>query len=302
MSREHLPNRLMLAGVLILVTWVASACYKDAGENVQPTSNRVNLGDIMTTTPASPVVLFTSTPTTAPLATATKMLVPTTTPPGVTQGEPMTTAPTATSEAGPAVAEATNTPQLAPTFTPAISGETATATPAGPVIATPGMSDIQPSATTGPTLNPALHPTPTALPIEENPCIHVVKSGDTLYSIAQDAGVLLSDLVAANGSLLGGSENTPLQIGWQLTLPGCATATEAALTPEGTPVEETPAEPSGTQPAAGQTVTHVVQPGEHLYSIARQYGVDPQAIIDANHLANPNVLHPGDTLIIPPAQ
>jgi LysM repeat protein len=301
MSKEHLLNRLMLAGALALVVWGASACYKDAGENVQPTSNRVNLVDIMTMTPASPVVLFTATPTTAPLATATKMLVPTTTPSNLIPSEPPTVVPSATVETEPVVVEVSNTPQLAPSFTPAISGEMATATTTGPVIATPGMSDIQPSATPAPTINPALQPTPTALPVEQNPCIHVVKSGDTLYSIAQNAGVSLSDLVAANASLLGGSQTTTLQIGWQLAIPGCLTEAEQTLTAVAPPTEEATAGPTGTPPVAGEPVTHVVQPGEHLYSIARQYGVDPQAIIDANHLANPNVLHPGDTLIIPPA-
>ena len=302
MSRGSTLNRLMLVGVLVLMVWSASACYKDAGENVQPTSNRVNLGDIMTMTPASPVVVFTATPTVAPLATATRMLVPTTTPSNNIPSELPTVAPTATVEAGPAAAEPTNTPQLAPTFTPVISGETATATPAGPVIATPGMSDIQPSATPAPTINPALQPTPTAIPVEQNPCFHVVKSGDTLYSIARNAGVSLPDLVAANAALLSGSENTTLQIGWQLQIPGCVTEAEQTLTAEAPSTEETPIGPTGTPTVASGPITHVVQPGEHLYSIARKYGVDPQAIIAANHLANPNILHPGDTLIIPPAQ
>jgi len=304
MFKQDWFNRLVLAGILALVMWGASACYKDAGENVQPTSNRVNLGDIMTVTSASPEVLFTATPTTAPLATATKMLVPTTTPSNAIQSESPTVEATVAIETEPALVEATDTPQLAPTFTPAISGETATATTTGPLIATPGMSDIQASATPAPTINPALQPTPTAIPVEQNPCIRVVKSGDTLYSISQDAGVSLSDLVATNASLLGGSQTTTLQIGWQLKIPGCVTEAEQTLTAQPSPTAGTagtPAEPVATQPAPGGPITHVVQPGEHLYSIARQYGVDPQAIIDANNLANPNMLHPGDTLIIPAA-
>ena len=83
------------------------------------------------------------------------------------------------------------------------------------------MSDIQASPTLRPTIDSTFQPTPTALPVEQNPCIHVVKPNDTLYSIAQENDLLLNDLVAANPDLLGGSANTPLQIGWQLKIPGC---------------------------------------------------------------------------------
>ncbi len=44
---------------------------------------------------------------------------------------------------------------------------------------------------------------------------------------------------------------------------------------------------------------HIVQSGDTVYSIGRQYGVDPQAIINANSLANPNALSVGQQLTIP---
>lgn len=49
------------------------------------------------------------------------------------------------------------------------------------------------------------------------------------------------------------------------------------------------------------TTTHVVAWGETLYTIAHQYRVAPQAIIDANGLANPDHLYAGQQLIIPGA-
>ena len=45
-------------------------------------------------------------------------------------------------------------------------------------------------------------------------------------------------------------------------------------------------------------IIHVVQPGETIYSIAAQYNVSPQKIIIDNELENPNVLVPGQTLVI----
>jgi LysM repeat protein len=72
------------------------------------------------------------------------------------------------------------------------------------------------------------------------------------------------------------------------------------------PTEGTTVEPTveGTAAAAtgtptGSTTIHIVQPGEWIWQIARLYGVDPQAIIDANNLSSPSTISPGDELIIP---
>jgi len=44
---------------------------------------------------------------------------------------------------------------------------------------------------------------------------------------------------------------------------------------------------------------HVVQKGENLYRISLRYGVSQQAIINANHLSNPNYIWVGQRLCIP---
>jgi LysM repeat protein len=283
-------NRLVLVGTLLLIAVMVSACYKDAGENVEPTSNRVNLSDLTPTAPEmSPA---TATPTVAPVEasptpstlepTLTRTLVPTTTPFEAVEDVP-TDVPAA----------ATNTPaQIAPSFTPVDAG-----------ITTPGMSDILPSFTPAPTMDPSLQPTTTPVPPEENPCVHVVQPGDTLYSIATATEVELSALVAANPDLLGGSQVTPLQIGWQLQIPGCATTEEVEEVQEGSGEtgEVEGEQPIDLTPVQGGT-THVVQPGETIFAIARQYGLTPEDIIAANNLANPDRINPGDTLIIPSSQ
>jgi LysM repeat protein/predicted small secreted protein len=278
MSRERLLTPCRLIIVLILVALGLSACYKDAGEDVQPTSNRVNLSDIAATTSAPTIIPFT-TPT--PTIPAPATLVPTTTPFGTSENIPPTTIE-------PLPASPTNSmPGVLPSFTPLGASSTPTTG-----LVTPGMSDILPTFTPMPTLNPVLQPTPTGLPVEQNECIHVVQSGDTLYSIAQTNGVLLADLVAANPTLLGGSEYTPLQIGWELQIPGCSVATP---TPAAT-IEE------AATPAGATENTYVVQGGDTIYSIARKFGVSPDAIVTANGLSDPDHIYPGQTLIIPPAQ
>lgn len=45
-------------------------------------------------------------------------------------------------------------------------------------------------------------------------------------------------------------------------------------------------------------IIHVVQPGETIFSIASLYNASPQKIITDNMLQNPNVLVPGQTLVI----
>jgi LysM repeat protein len=287
---ERLLKRFWLILTLIVVVVGVSACYKDAGNNMEPTSNQVNLSDIAPTTPATPTPTPTTMPTAQPAVTATRTLVPTITPPEfVPSVEP--------TENTLVESQPTNTVPFEPSFTPAESP-----VPTEPGIATPGMSDILPSPTTPPTVDARFLPTPTALPIEENPCIHIVQPNDTLYSIAQENDVSLSDLVAANPSLLGGSEYTPLQIGWQLQIPGCnvpgTEPTTAAV--EGEVEGEVTTTPAAQE--EGFPKTHVVQPGETIYAIGRLYGVSPEAIIEANNLANPNFIKPGDTLTIPAPQ
>ena len=51
MSKNHLWKRVITFLALGMMAWGLSACYRDAGENVQPTSNRVELNDMPTTPP-----------------------------------------------------------------------------------------------------------------------------------------------------------------------------------------------------------------------------------------------------------
>ncbi|MBN1876673.1 MAG: LysM peptidoglycan-binding domain-containing protein [Anaerolineae bacterium] len=45
-------------------------------------------------------------------------------------------------------------------------------------------------------------------------------------------------------------------------------------------------------------ITHIVQPGETLFAIARRYGVDPWALARANGLVNPNYIFVGQQIVI----
>jgi len=48
-------------------------------------------------------------------------------------------------------------------------------------------------------------------------------------------------------------------------------------------------------------IYHVVQPGEYLFMIARRYGANPWEIARLNNLVNPDLIYPGQVLVIYPA-
>ncbi len=57
-------------------------------------------------------------------------------------------------------------------------------------------------------------------------------------------------------------------------------------------------ESAPSNPQVGKR-THVVQVGDSLWAIARKYSVDLNQIIQVNNITNPNVIFPGQTIIIP---
>ena len=42
-----------------------------------------------------------------------------------------------------------------------------------------------------------------------------------------------------------------------------------------------------------------MQPGDTLYRIAVKFGTTVSAIADANNITNPNLIYPGQVLVIP---
>jgi len=286
---KHRALRQMLSvSVLLFVALTASACYKDAGENVQPTSNRVDLQDLQPTTPPP-------SPTPTDVIPPDSLITPSITlKPTITPAELQPTQPVALPTATPS--STAHQPAGLATPTPLITSQ-----PAGLAITTPGMSDAQPSPTPMPTLDPTYQPTPTPLPPEANPCLYIIQPNDTLYSIAREKEVTLADLIAANTAVLPSGEYTILQLGMQLTIPGCVFG-PAATPGTGTTVPATPGvQPQPTTPG-GIPTQHIVQAGETIFSIGRKYNVDPNQIIALNNLANPNLIKPGDVLLLPQPQ
>jgi len=187
--------------------------------------------------PITPTATPTETQTPTPTSTPTETSTPTLTPTGTqTPTETPTATPTAT-------ATGTQTPTNTPTATP--TGVTATPTP---------------TSTPVPTFTPG-------------PCAYtyVVRSGDTLYSIARRFGTTVQAIVQANGII----NPNYIRVGQVLCIPG------------GTPLPT---------PSPG---VYIVQPGDTLWSIARRFGTTVDAIAWVNGIINPNYIYVGQRLIIP---
>ncbi len=105
------------------------------------------------------------------------------------------------------------------------------------------------------------------------PAIHVVQSGEVLSVIAEKYGISLDELVGANRI----ANPNLVSPGTELVIPGLSAA----------------------ELEAANQIVHIVQQGESLGAIATRYGVTTDAIIEANNIANPNVIRVGDRLIIP---
>ncbi len=138
---------------------------------------------------------------------------------------------------------------------------------------------------------PEGEPTPTPEPFK-----HVVQAGETLFSIAALYDVQPFVLVEVNNI----QNPDALAVGTELLIPGVASPS----TGSGDGDTEDSAGADVSQPGTigadtSSSVTHIVQPGETLNSIAADYGVDSAALASANNLTNRNLVRVGQVLVIP---
>ena len=116
---------------------------------------------------------------------------------------------------------------------------------------------------------------------------YTVAAGDTLLGIALRFGLTWQTQAAANG--LG--EFSLLQIGDVLTIPGEAGKVVKEATVVSVDIARTV--------ARSVVRTHTVQPGETIWVIAAQEGVDWRALLQANGLGEQALLQIGQVLILP---
>jgi len=189
------------------------------------------------------------------------------------------------------------------------------------------LAQVAALPTPAPAPTTAPQPAPTTVPDT-----YTVQAGDNLFRIALRFGVTVQTLMDLNG--LG--DSSYIWVGQQLLIrggdgggaPGGGTGgtsaytvqpgdslgeialrfntTSAALSalnnilnPDLIYVGQTLTVPGSAPPSAPEPITHVVQPGEMLSSIAARYGVSMWAIAEANDLTNVNLIWVGQRLVIP---
>ena len=103
--------------------------------------------------------------------------------------------------------------------------------------------------------------------------------------------------VFAAGAMLACGGDSPLDV--VPTPTSAATAVSSQPTQLAAPTPTTG--PAATETPAGGQQEYVVQAGDTLGAIATQFGVTVDAIVQANEIADPNLIVPGETLIIPAA-
>lgn len=268
---------------ILALVLVLSACFRPAGEPIEPTPN---------TNPPAP------TRETLPTVEETASVRPDSTEEAAAETTPNLGALSQLGGTLPPITVIQPTRSLNLTE-PAVDVNS-TALPGGtPTYITPGvpLGPIPRTATPAGgalTSTPSGLVTPTALAnAGDDACLYIVQPGDSLFRIAMDSGVTLEEMRAANPDLVG--EAPILQPGQELNVPGCGEAAAPAQ-------DDSAAAPAPTDalaaPPGGEIYT--VQSGDTLMTIAQRYDVTIAEIVAANGLTNPNRLDVGQQLVIPP--
>jgi len=118
---------------------------------------------------------------------------------------------------------------------------------------------------------------------------HIVQKGETLWGIAKAHGINLDDLIAANPQITDPNLIMPNNI---INIP-----TAGNMEREENDTDQSNQTPPSSMP---RPLIYIVRPGDTMYKIAAAFDMTLEDLIAANpHIADPNVIHPGNKLFIP---
>jgi len=167
--------------------------------------------------------------------------------------------------------------------------------------------------------------------------IHIVQSGETLFSIAQQYGLSVDAITHANGipdpRQIYVGQRLIIPRGWgdvgeQNTVPHLVQAGDTLtsiarryhttwqtlvrvnnlVSPNAiyagqvvrVPSPDSPADEGGpTPPSVSGGVVYIVRPDDTIFRIALHYGISPWTLAVASRVANPTLIYPGQELVIP---
>ncbi|GBU20232.1 lytic transglycosylase [Fibrobacteres bacterium R8-0-B4] len=168
-----------------------------------------------------------------------------------------------------------------------------------------------PSRTAAAPAQPPQPATPHTQHIRGNATLHsgkrLVKQGETLYGIALELGVPVSELARINGLNARRPQIFPGDVLVYTPNPGSeasstssasSTRTNSAGTTPSTQTSPAPQPSVSTPSGSGQVVIYTVKTGDNLWRIALNFGVTVDSIRESNKLTPSSVIMPGDILRI----
>jgi LysM repeat protein len=126
---------------------------------------------------------------------------------------------------------------------------------------------------------------------------YVVQEGDSPASIADQFGVSLDELLSVNNI----TDPTDLHVGDELIIPSGDSTPEPQDEPTAAPTTAPQEEEPTAQPTSGSTggTTYTVQENDNPASIAAQFGITAEELMEANGITDPTSLLVGQVLTIP---
>ncbi|WP_291382497.1 lytic transglycosylase domain-containing protein [Demequina sp.] len=134
----------------------------------------------------------------------------------------------------------------------------------------------------GATAPPAAPTSFLAAPQASQTSTYIVRSGDTLWSIARSVNTSVTSLAQANRL----SNPSLIRAGQALTVPGLA----------GAPVVATD---KNVGSLSSTTSAYIVRAGDTMAAIARRYGTTVSALAQTNNIANPSLIRIGQAITVP---
>ena len=125
--------------------------------------------------------------------------------------------------------------------------------------------------------------------------VHIVRKGETLWSIAQKYNLTVNSIAVTNGMV-----NLELiSIGQKIKIPSFKAIIPDKKQSNSEIVPENKNESNNQTTNNLKPSIHIVQVSDNLWNIAQRYGVSVGVIVDVNNLGNKNLLSIGQKLEIP---
>ena len=127
--------------------------------------------------------------------------------------------------------------------------------------------------------------------------MHIVKKGETLWSIAQKYNLSV-DLILATNNI---ANSELISIGQEMKVPSNknAVAETNIVNQAVTDKKNNNVNNNVSQPENAEPIVYTVKAGDNLWNISRKYGVSVEVIIDVNNLRDKDLLSLGQKLEIP---